>query len=499
MRGVPTPITFLRREVFKNVADAAYEDWDLEAIKTIPHLIIPGDIPKYRDSVDREREIVRARVRLAMNMPMGNRFDENFTEDFDLNTLGNNQVGLDLLSVIPHACEACEEKSYFVTNSCHGCLAQPCVSVCPVKATSIKNGQSFIDQEACIKCGKCYDVCPYGSIVKNERPCNAACGVNAITKDEEDRAVIVAEKCVGCGMCMVSCPFGAIMDRSEIYQVIDGFKKNTQISAIIAPAFVGQFGDKVKPEQVIEGLFLLGFTDVKEVAYGADVTAVDEAKHYLKHVPVDQPFLATSCCPAWLKMAKSELKEKAYCVSESTSPMIETATAIKKKYPETKIVMVGPCSAKKLEAAHYDTTKSVDYVLTFEEVNAMFHSRKIILEDLIVTHDFGDASVDGRAFAMSGGVAVAVENVIKRLDPDRVVKMEKAENLSNCKKMVLLAKAGKRDGYLLEGMACPGGCVGGAGTIVHQNKSSVQVTNYARSSTKSTALKTVEEIKIASL
>ncbi len=496
MRGVATPITFLRREVFKNVADASYEGWDTEQIKQIPYTIIEGDTPKYRDSIERERNIVRARVRLAMNMDLHAECGDNFVDDMNLEELGSRRVSQDLLKVIPPACEACEEKSFFVTNSCHGCLAQPCISVCPVKATSIKNGQSYIDQEACIKCGKCFDVCPYGSIVKNERPCNAACGVDAFTKDDQDRAVIIPEKCVGCGQCMVSCPFGAIMDKSEIYQVVDSFRNNEQISAIIAPAFVGQFGDKVTPEQVIEGLFLLGFTEVKEVAYGADVTAVDEAKHYLKHVPLDQPFLATSCCPAWLLMANKELKEKAYCISPSSSPMIETASAIRKKYPDTKIVFVGPCSAKKLEATFADVSKSVDYVLTFEEVNAMFHSRGIILEDLVVVHEFGDASFDGRGFAISGGVAAAVENVIRRLDPDRVVKMEKAETLKNCKTMVLMAKAGKRDGYLLEGMACPGGCVGGAGTIVNQTKSARQVQNYSRSSEKSTALKTVESFNI---
>jgi len=497
MRGVSTPITFLRREVFRNVAKAAYENWSLEQIQEIPHNIIEGDTPKYRESIERERAIVRARVRLAMNMDLGENFEEDFASDFDLSDLETREVSQDLLKVIPHACEACEEKSFFVTNSCHGCLAHPCISVCPTKATSMQNGQSFIDQEACIKCGKCYDVCPYGSIIKNERPCNAACGVNAFTKDDQERAVIIPEKCVACGMCMVSCPFGAIVDKSEIYQVINCLKKHEEISAIIAPAFVGQFGDKVSADQVLEGLLQLGFTDVKEVAYGADITAVDEAKHFLKHVPVDQPYLATSCCPAWVQMAKKELKDQAYCVSDSSSPMIETANAIKEKYPNTKIVMIGPCSAKKLEATFADVHKSVDCVLTFEEVNAIFAARNIDLPYLAPTRIMNDASMDGRGFAVSGGVLAAVENVIRRLDPDRVVKIERAENLANCRKMVLLAKAGKKDGYLLEGMACPGGCVGGAGTIINQNKANGHVQAYSRASQKASALKTVEEIKAA--
>lgn len=495
MRGLATPITYLRREVFKYVAKAAYEAWPVEKIEQIPYMMIQGDVPQYRESVERERAIVRSRVRLAMNMDLSDLSEDGYTRDFDLSTLGTQQVSRDLLKVIPHACEACEEKSYFVTNTCHGCLAHPCISVCPVNATSMQNGHSFIDQEKCIKCGKCFDVCPYGSIAKNERPCNAACGVNALTKDELERAVIIPEKCVACGMCMVSCPFGAIMDKSEIYQVISAMQHNEEVSAIIAPAFVGQFGDKISADQVIEGLLQLGFTDVKEVAYGADITAVEEAEHFLKHVPTDQPFLATSCCPAWTILANNELKEMAYCVSPSSSPMIETARAIKKKHPETKIVFVGPCSSKKLEATFGDVHQYCDYVLTFEEVNAMFYAKDIDLISLVPSRKLDDASVDGRGFAVSGGVLKAVENVIHRLDPDAMVTTERAENLANCRKMLLLAKAGKKNGFLLEGMACPGGCVGGAGTIVNQNKGTGHVQAFARQSSKSTALKTYDEFK----
>ncbi len=495
MRGIATPITYLRSEVFKAVAKAAFEDWTLEEIEQIPYHMIQGDIPHYRESVQRERAIVRSRVRLAMNMDLSDLSEDGYTSDFNLKSLGSQLVTKDLLTVIPHACEACEEKSYFVTNTCHGCLAHPCISVCPVGATSMQNGHSFIDQEKCILCGKCYDVCPYSSIAKNERPCNAACGVNAITKDDQERAVIMSDKCVACGMCMVSCPYGAIMDKSEIYQVIHTLKNSEKISAIIAPAFVGQFGDKVSPDQVIEAILQLGFTDIKEVAYGADITAVEEAKHYLAHVPTDQPFLATSCCPAWTMMANNELKEKSFCVSSSSSPMIETARAIKKKHPGTKIVFIGPCSAKKLEASYGDLHQYVDFVLTFEETNAIFYAKNIDLGTLVPSRKLDDASIDGRGFAVSGGVLKAVENVIHRLDPDRIVTIERAENLSNCRKMILLAKAGRKDGFILEGMACPGGCVGGAGTIINQNKGAGQVQAFARQSSKASALKTFEEFK----
>jgi len=496
MRGVFATVKFLRNEIFKSITVAAYEDWTKEQIENIPNEILVDGAPNYRETVEIEREIVRSRIKAAMNMEMGTRFDEHFIEE-DLEQLRKKKVSRNLVTVIPQACEKCPEKSFFVTNACHGCLAHPCVEVCPVNAVSLIDKHAYIDQELCIKCGKCYDVCPYGSIVKNERPCNVACGVNAITKDSEDRAVIVTDKCVSCGMCMVACPFGAIVDKSEIYQLVDALKGPDEVCAIIAPAFVGQFGDKVTPDQVVEGLLQLGFDDVGEVAYGADITTVDEARHFLKHVPLDQPFLATSCCPAWLQVAQKELGDKKYCVSDSSSPMVETANYLRRTFPNTKIVFVGPCSAKKFEAAYMDVHKSVDFVITYEEINAMFVARGIDLAKLEPTQKLNHASVDGRGFAISGGVLNAVENVIRRIDPDRVVKVEKAETLHNCKKMLLLAKAGKRDNYLLEGMACPGGCVGGAGTIIHQTRATSNVTNFARSSERSSALKTYDEVKLS--
>ena len=85
---------------------------------------------------------------------------------------------------------------------------------------------------------------------------------------------------------------------------------------------------------------------------------------------------------------------------------------------------------------------------------------------------FNSASADARGFAASGGVAQAVVNAIKKMDPDREVKVMSAQGLADCKKMMMMAKAGKYNGYLLEGMACPGGCVAGAGTIQTIKKAS---------------------------
>lgn len=497
MRGLYTPLTQIRREVFIAVSKAAYEGYDLEQYEEIPYQIITGEVPQYRDSVYRERAIVTERVRLAMNMDLrpSSVPSASLTYQMDLDGLKVKPFTKEQMRVIPAACNACEEKSFFVSNQCHGCIAHPCMVVCPVGAISLQNGHAFIDQETCIKCGKCYQACPYNSIVKNERPCVAACGVNAFRKDNLNRAVIDTEACVSCGQCMVNCPFGAIMDKSQIYQVISAMQSGVEVSAIVAPAFVGQFGDDVSAEQVFEGIRQLGFTDVLEVAYGADFTTVEEAKHYVEHVPNDQPFLATSCCPAWVTMAKHELKEKSDYVSPSYSPMGETAKAIKKKLPNTKICFIGPCSAKKQEAASGPAKEFVDYVLTFEELYGMLIAKEIDLDALPVSERINDASKDGRGFAVSGGVAKAVERTVRQLDPTREMLIERAEGLSNCRKMVLMAKAGKRNGYLLEGMACPGGCVGGAGTIINQNKANGCVQTYANQSAINTAVETVNRNK----
>ncbi len=496
MRFLDTPINYLRNEVFKAVASAAYDDWTSDQLMNIPYNIIEGDEPIYRDSVTREREIVSERVRLALGLDLWSIDSLNgFGANFDLDLLKEHKIPSQALRVIPSACEACEEKSYFVTNSCRGCLAHPCISVCPVKATSMQNGHCFIDQKTCVKCGKCYEACPFGSIVKNERPCVAACGTNAVGKDPAtNKARIISPKCVACGMCMVSCPFGAIVDKTAIYQVVQ-MTKRRKVSAIIAPSFAGQFGDKVGYRQVVAGLKALGFADVREVALGADITAVVESKEFMHEVlEGDKPFLATSCCPAWSKFAKRELGDLASCVSDSKSPMIETAKVIRRTHPDSMIVFIGPCSAKKQEVAEPGMAGWVDYVLTFEEVGAMFDARGINLKTIDVSEVSNEASADGRGFAVSSGVLAALTHVLSETHPEVQVNTDRAENLADCRRLLLQAKMGKCDKYILEGMACPGGCVGGAGTLINQNKASVRVRAFAAESAKKSAQETYDEV-----
>jgi iron only hydrogenase large subunit-like protein len=162
------------------------------------------------------------------------------------------------------------------------------------------------------------------------------------------------------------------------------------------------------------------------------------------------------------KMFPGEAKN----ISMTLTPMVFTARLMKKKYPGCKVVFVGPCAAKKLEAIRADIRSDVDFVLTFEELQGMFEAKEINFETIEEMEDLNEGTAAGRGFAVSGGVAGAVEDVIHMTNPDVEVKTARAEGLRDCRKLMTLAKAGKYNGYLLEGMACPGGCVAGAGTLL---------------------------------
>ncbi len=382
-----------------------------------------------------------------------------------------------LVNIIKFACHSCPDNKVFVTDACQGCLAHPCKEVCPKNAVEIVNGRSVIDEEKCVKCGKCVQECPYGAITKLERPCAKACGMDAIRSDEFGRADIDYDKCVSCGMCLVNCPFGAIADKSQIFQTIQAIKSDVPVYAIVAPAVSGQFGPKLTPDKMKAAFRGLGFEDIVEVAVGADLCTIEEAKEFIKDVPEKQPFMATSCCPAWSVMAKKLFPQFAPYISMALTPMVLTARLVKKEHPNCKIAFIGPCAAKKLEASRRSIRSDVDFVLTFEEVMGMFTAKEMDFDSLPSEEFFTEASGDGKGFAISGGVASAVVNCIKKLEPSREVKVQSAEGLRECRKMLTMAKAGKLNGYLLEGMACPGGCVAGAGTQQPINRSKTAVTN----------------------
>lgn len=493
MKGIYTPVTKLRRQIFREIAKLAFEGGDYKKrIEELPFSIIKGEVATYRDSVFKERAIVGERLRLACGLDVRPADKPApISQGIEASAIDRMVYEPPLINVIPFACESCPTKQYLVTDNCRGCLAHPCVSVCPLKAVSMsgKDKKSHIDQEKCVKCGRCAEVCPYSAITKSERPCAASCGVDAIESDYLGRAQINQEKCVACGQCLVHCPFSAIADKSQIFQLVIALQSGEELVAEIAPSFVGQFGPLATPERVKQALCEIGFSRVVEVAIGADLGAVEEAEHYVHGLQEDQPFLATSCCPSWSVMAKTLFPGIAHCVSTALTPMVGTARIIKKESPNARVVFIGPCASKKLEALRRTVRSDVDFVITYEELMGIFAAREI---------DFGampegalpeDATAGGRGYGVAGGVAGAIEACIKERYPEHEIKIDRAEGLRECKKMLTLAKAGKRNGYLLEGMACPGGCIGGAGTLEPLRKASAAVTKFAAESDHKIATK----------
>ena len=486
MRGVETRIQEIRHRVFREVARMAYHtEWPVDKrIEALPYKIIPGEVGNFRNDVFLERAIVGERLRLAMGLPCRSAAEHApLSDNIEAADRPETYYTPPLINVIKFACNGCAEKKVLVTEGCQGCLAHPCEEVCPKDAIKLDryNGRSHIDQDKCIQCGRCADVCSYKAIIIQERPCAVACGVDAIGTDANGKADIDPEKCVSCGMCLVNCPFGAIADKSQIFQVIRAIQSGERVYAAVAPAFVGQFGPKVTPGRLRAAMKQLGFADVFEVAIGADLCATQEAEDFMREVPAELPFMGTSCCPAWSVMAKKLFPEYANCISMALTPMTLTARLIKRQHPHAKVVFIGPCSAKKLEARRRTVRSEVDFVLTFEEMAGIFDAKHVDLQSIEEDPSgVNDASTDGRNFAVSGGVAKAVVNVIKSKYPDREVPVVNAEGLRDCRQMMALAKAGKYDGYLLEGMACPGGCVAGAGTMQPIKRSQVAVNLYAK-------------------
>ena len=495
MRGVHSIIDDARRNVFTEVARLAYTG-DYDSVDSIPYRIIPGEIARHRNDVFLERAVVAARVKLALGMdlrpgaprePLSQRIRDAATDQ--------KYFEEPLVNIITFACNACPEKQVRITDSCQGCVSHPCMNVCPKDAIYLdKFKRCHIDQDKCIRCGKCYNQCPYRAISKIERPCAAACGMDAIGSDEEGRAKIDYNKCVSCGMCLVNCPFGAIADKSQIFQLIHAMKGGSKVIACVAPAFVSQFGDKVTPAKLRSAMRQIGFSDVVEVAIGADLCTIEEAEDFLKKVPAEQPFMGTSCCPAWSVMAKKLFPEFKDYISMALTPMVITARMVKKQNPEAKICFIGPCAAKKLEANRKSVRSDVDYVLTFEELQGMFDAREVdpSAVEPDPEGDFTAGSAAGRGFAVGGGVAAAVAQLIGEKEPGKTIPIEYGDGLRECRKMLMLAKAGKYNGYLLEGMGCPGGCVAGAGTIRPVKTATNRVAAYQAAATRKSPLEDPE-------
>lgn len=512
MRGLYTPCTDIRRKIFVGITRFILEGKKPKDIEKLPFSIIDMRQPTYRCCSYRELSIVRQRIRLAFGLPLVEELDNiPISEGIEEAFTEKKVLKAPIVNVIRAACEKCPEDQVIVTDMCQKCMAHPCSIVCPTGAISFPNGgKAFIDQDKCVKCMKCVKACPYQSITRMVRPCAAACGVDAIHSDEYGYAEIDQTKCVNCGLCTVSCPFAAISDKTELVQVLHQLMgpPDQRPYAIIAPSFVGQFGRLVQPGAIFAAIKMSGFRDIKEVAYGADcdtlllvnqlarglseqrrteagpATPVNPAPETPSEVDKQAPirFLGTSCCPSWVQTARRYFPEYANNIAESFTPMVETARLIKDREPKAKVVFIGPCIAKKGEALEPEVRSYVDHVLTFEELAAIFVAKDIDLAAIPPDQFPKGASALGRGYAVAGGVAGAIAETAEKKYGLRELAIAKADTLRNCRTMLSDIKSGKTKAELVEGMACPGGCVGGPGTLAAINFAKVEVGKFSNAS-----------------
>ncbi|WNX83556.1 4Fe-4S dicluster domain-containing protein [Agathobaculum sp. NTUH-O15-33] len=475
MRNFETDVQFLKYRVLKEVAGRAYDGNLMESYYEIPKIISPGPKATMRCCIYKERAIAQERVRLAMG---GDRRNPNVVE------------------VIPIACDECPVERYQVSESCRGCISQRCIKNCPKHAiTKSKSGKAIIDPDMCIECGRCAKVCPYGAITEHVRPCERSCKVGAIRMNEEKKAEINIDKCIACGACVYQCPFGAIMDKSFMVDAINIIRnardgENYRTVAIVAPALAAQFED-CSLGQVVTGIQALGIDYVVEAAMGADMVADKETDEL-----AEKGFLTSSCCPAFVSYIQKQVPEMSDKISHNLSPMAEIGRYVKiNGEMPVKTIFIGPCTAKKAERQKPTVDLWIDCVLTFEELQAMLDAREIELNQLDET-PLADASPWGRIFGRSGGLTEAVLQAVKEKKLDFEVKAEVCNGIEECKLALLKAKAGKLDKNFIEGMACVGGCVGGACSLNHEPKSRVKVDQYGKKAEKQEIKTAIEEYKV---
>lgn len=474
MRVFDTKVQHLKYKVLREVARQAWAGTLLQNMLDIPKTIVPGRVPTMRCCVYKERAILAERVKIAM---------------------GGDPENPNIIEVIDIACDECPAAGYSVTDSCRGCLAHRCEDVCKRGAISFDhNYVAHIDKTKCIECGQCAKVCPYTAIVNRKRPCQNACKIKAIAIREDGAADIDNSKCIACGACVYQCPFGAIMDKSFIINVIDMIQKsqnNTKykVYAVIAPSISSQF-TYAKLGQVVTGIKELGFHTVVEAALGADMVAAAESREL-----AEKGFLTSSCCPGFVAYIKKTFPALVPNISHNLSPMATIAKWIKSREPDCKIIFIGPCTAKKAEVQLESVKPYIDAAITFEELQALIDSRDIDLTQL-EEGVLDNASYFGRIFARSGGLSDAVAQALKEQSIDFDLKACACDGIEECRMALLKKSKNLLDANFIEGMACVGGCIGGAGCLTHGEKNKTQVDKYGKEAMEKTITSAIRILEI---
>ena len=372
MLNINNNASTIKRSILIKIAKLQLEGKLEQGVHFIPREMVPRGSTPIRCCIFHDREIIRQRVIARLGHSLHDYDEEKTLAEYAKEALEREKPSWPMLTVLQEACNACVKTHYMVTNGCQACLARPCMMNCGRKAISIQSGRAHIDEEKCVNCGLCMQNCPYHAIIKIPVPCEEACPVGAISKNEEGKEVIDYEKCIFCGACMRNCPFGAMMDKSQLVDVIKHILNGKKVVALYAPAIASQFrADNVQLENA---LLECGFSSVLEVAIGADITADKEAKEFAERMEKGDKLMTTSCCSAYVRAVNIHVPELKPCVSDTRSPMHYTAEIAKKDDPDCVTVFIGPCLAKRREGMD---DEFVDYVLSVEEIGAFFVAKDI--------------------------------------------------------------------------------------------------------------------------
>ncbi|WP_191013523.1 monomeric [FeFe] hydrogenase [Treponema zioleckii] len=475
----------LKKNILVQIAKLQLENKLESEIDSLPAQIIPEGSTPIHESIEADREIVKIRIATRMGNSVEDYDGKKTLAEYAKDALNREKPTWPMLTVIHNACNACKPSHYFPTDACQGCLARPCKVNCPKKAIEIVNHRAVIDESKCIKCGICAQNCPYHAIIKTTIPCEEACPVGAISKGEDGREKIDYDKCIFCGKCMSNCPFSAMMDKPQLVDVIKHIMNGKKVVAMYAPAIGAQF--KAKPGQLEGAILAAGFSRVWEVAIGADITADKEAAEFAERMERGDKIMTTSCCPAYVRAVNIHVPELKGCISETKSPMIYNAELAKKADPDCITVFVGPCLAKRREGFDNDI---VDYVLSVEELNALFLAKGIDISKMEAKSAKYVPTVSGRNFAKSGGVAESVRLRLK----DKTILRPCVINGLDKNGMKTLANYGKINAgeipspadcpNLIEVMACEGGCIAGPAVIANPKLGNGLLTIYANAGSK---------------
>ncbi len=446
----------IRRELLSTMAGLYKEDRLFEEIDMIPYIRNPRKQASMRCCIHKERVVAKHKIMALLGYTVVEDRDElRPLSEYVIKSIARKERNTQVLNVVDEACTSCVQVNYVVTNLCKGCIARPCQMNCPKGSIYYDtNGQAHIDPKTCVNCGLCQKVCPYHSIIYMPVPCEEACPVNAIHKDENGKERIDWNNCILCGKCITACPFGSILETTDMLRVIYEMKKKREIVAIVAPSIQGQF--KAKLENILQAIKELGFTNVIEVAKGANATTENEAAELVEKLAEGQPFMTTSCCPSYVEAARKHIPDILPYVSHTGSPMFYTAKLAREQHPNAKIMFIGPCVAKRKEAMD---SGLVDYVMTFEELACMMQGYDIQVDE--TNHSALDNSIlnHGRNYAIAGGVTASIRLHKPNLDfKDYLV-----DGINKKQINLLKAYARKKAApfQFIEVMACQGGCIAG--------------------------------------